>query len=515
MLKRLLRRGYFPAGLSPFFDTTAFADAATRAANLPQAFTQDTPRETKPCCHNLARSGGLRRRLTLVNPVNFFRLAACFEENKRKLRSAWKASQFSLTKPSISKKNERALGPAKRQKALESAKRRVGQRFVIKTDVSEFYPSIYTHCIAWALHGKKEAKARRTDMSLLGNQLDREVRYGQEGQTKGIPIGPDTSMALAEIVLGCVDVAINARLPALSGMRFVDDMYFFTETQSAAEKLLMHLETELSEFELQLNHKKTVIGSLPQTLDNNFLSDLRMRLPTKNTRKNLEWADYFDGAFALAGAQPYDNVLRYAVSLVENIQSSAAAWPVVQHLFWQTVAIDPGTIRFVLSGLLRNHAKGLPLDNELAAVALNSLIRTSAPYGHGSEVAWALWALSVLRLHPSDDAWQAVLKMPDDVVAISAHTANEVGNWGFDVNSETWDSWLEPGCFEGEHWLYCYEACRNTWCRKALRAELFKGEAGTLGKFLHKENVSFINTNAPQDFLRVKRRQGFGSLALA
>jgi len=510
MLKRLLSSGYFPEGLTPIFDTSSMATFFTSATRFPQAFTQAKPIETRPCSHNLARSGGLRRRLTLTNPVSFFRLATVFDNNLAELRAAWSASTYSLTKPSTSKKNIRALGPKKSQRALENAQRRIGKRFLTKTDVSEFYSSIYTHSIPWALHGKQYAKEHKHDADLLGNKLDLEVRSGQDGQTKGIPIGSDTSLALAEIVMGCVDKQLHASFPKLMGVRYIDDMYFLTDTQAAAEDLLLCLEDELSKFELQLNQKKTSIERMPQTLDHGFLSELRARMPERNTKSNLAWADYFDGAFALAKSHPYDNVLRYAVSLASNVAASARTWAVVQHLFWQTVAIDPGTIRFVLPALLRNRAKGRRLDVQIAGDALNSLIQSSAPYGHSSEVAWALWAFAVLELKPEADTWAAVLGMSDDIVAISAHATNQLGGWKLDVASDVWESWLEPGCFQEEHWLYAYEACRNTWCAKSKRKTLFAGEQGAPAKFLYANGVSFIDWNAPSDFATAKAQRSFG-----
>ena len=45
---------------------------------------------------------------------------------------------------------------------------------LIKTDIKNFYPSIYTHSIPWALHGKEEIRnGKRNDYYLVGNCLDK------------------------------------------------------------------------------------------------------------------------------------------------------------------------------------------------------------------------------------------------------------------------------------------------------------------------------------------------------
>jgi hypothetical protein len=102
-------------------------------------------------------------------------------------------------------------------------------RYVIQTDISRFYQSIYTHSIPWALHGKAAAKANRS-RRLIGNTLDKLVREGQDRQTIGVPIGPDTSLIIAEIILSSVDEALK-RKRLKNGLRYIDDYDFGFQTQ--------------------------------------------------------------------------------------------------------------------------------------------------------------------------------------------------------------------------------------------------------------------------------------------
>ena len=45
-------------------------------------------------------------------------------------------------------------------------------QYVVHTDISDCYGSIYTHSIAWALHTREVAKNRRNDKNLIGNVID-------------------------------------------------------------------------------------------------------------------------------------------------------------------------------------------------------------------------------------------------------------------------------------------------------------------------------------------------------
>ncbi|MEO6825614.1 MAG: RNA-directed DNA polymerase [Nitrosospira sp.] len=59
---------------------------------------------------------------------------------------------------------------------------------------------------------------------MFGNDLDHRCQSFQDGQTISIPIGPDSSHILAEIIGVAMDLRLNEELkywPA--GFRYVDD----------------------------------------------------------------------------------------------------------------------------------------------------------------------------------------------------------------------------------------------------------------------------------------------------
>jgi hypothetical protein len=111
------------------------------------------------------------------------------------------------------------------EQVAQRAARSVGKRFVLTADFSRYYPSIYTHAIPWAIHGKAAARA---DITLFGNRLDERIRESQDSQDKqtgGIPIGPDTSFLIGEVVAAAIDRRLEDKIGKLHGTRFVDDYY--------------------------------------------------------------------------------------------------------------------------------------------------------------------------------------------------------------------------------------------------------------------------------------------------
>ncbi len=73
-------------------------------------------------------------------------------------------------------------------------------------------------------------------MALTENVLDKLVRDSQDSQTIGIPIGPDTSLVIAELVMTAVDHALGSQVSPI-GYRFVDDI----ELEAHTERFLQDL----------------------------------------------------------------------------------------------------------------------------------------------------------------------------------------------------------------------------------------------------------------------------------
>jgi len=134
--------------------------------------------------------------------------------------------------------------------------------YVFHADITDCYSSIYTHSIAWALHGKEVAKNRRTDKTLIGNVIDSHIQDMRHGQTNGIPQGSALMDFIAEMVLGYADLQLKAK-PELAGiteyqiLRYRDDYRVFVNNPQAGEAILKALTEVLIDLGLKLNTSKT------------------------------------------------------------------------------------------------------------------------------------------------------------------------------------------------------------------------------------------------------------------
>ncbi|MCX7765038.1 MAG: RNA-directed DNA polymerase [Bacteroidia bacterium] len=136
---------------------------------------------------------------------------------------------------------------------------------IFHADISNFYSSIYTHSIPWAIHGQEDAKKRRNDKELLGNKIDKYLQAMNYGQTNGIPVGSILSDILAEIVLAYADKMLYDEISNQTKamkidyriLRYRDDYRIFTNSPRDGEIILKSLTSVLANLGLRLNPQKT------------------------------------------------------------------------------------------------------------------------------------------------------------------------------------------------------------------------------------------------------------------
>ena len=154
----------------------------------------------------------------------------------------------------------------------ESLKLSLKYSYVFDADITNCYGSIYTHSIAWALHGKHLARADRNTKTLLGSKIDEKFQTMRYRQTNGIPQGSAISDFMAELVLGYIDELVTEKIkdssPSISTrefkiLRFRDDYKIFTNKPELGKKLLRMVSEILSDFGMHLNTSKTKESSDP------------------------------------------------------------------------------------------------------------------------------------------------------------------------------------------------------------------------------------------------------------
>lgn len=140
-----------------------------------------------------------------------------------------------------------------------------------KVDITNFYNSVYTHTIAWAWAGDRyKALDDSKIFSQLGTKLDKLFQYANDKRTNGVAVGPVLSDIIVELILVERDKLITEKLNRQGidflATRFKDDYRFLCQSENDSKLIIKTVIEVLSEFNLQINEKKTSVENLPESL---------------------------------------------------------------------------------------------------------------------------------------------------------------------------------------------------------------------------------------------------------
>lgn len=470
-IERLLRLGYLPSQLPPAFKS---GDLASHHANLYAAWAAMATKSSVPASprskselFSVARAGHQRRATGLPNPIAQTFLSKAVVDNWASIVLNFRRSKISASHPRFRRDSNRAASLPSMQTLYE---RRLlqgaGYRYVLRTDISRFFPTIYTHSIPWALHGKAASKKNtKPTPKFFGNLLDLATRQSQDGQTFGLSIGPDTSHIIAECIATSIDVDLERKLKGrLAGFRYVDDYYLFFETQDDAEKALACLVRCLRDFELQINFEKTRICRIDELQEDFWTHALRsIAISSSGQRQRSDINHYFELARDLAKRYPTDGVMIYALRRVGSVILRLENWDAFEAQLCLVAAAHPVTLQSIARLLSTYSRLGFPINKQRLSRLINSLIAEHAPLEHHSEVAWCLWICKELSLDITGANVDSVAAMESSICALILLDLDSAGTLPKTLAHSRWRPFETSSALWEEQWMLSYEAGVRGW----------------------------------------------------
>lgn len=517
--KALLAKGFFPEELPPPFVTDTFARYRTSIFNNWSSSGQQ-PSKTIPEIYSYPRVGRRRRRLAIVNPISQLYLSKEIAENWIKIQQHIGKSKVSLDIPQIVSDANRAVPkPDFNLIALNRLDAEARYRHILVSDISRFYGTIYTHTLPWALHGKAYCKANVNNPavmnSLLGDTLDRLVRKGQDNQTIGIPIGPDTSRILAEIIA----VAVEDQFLSISGFkddkvfRYVDDWFVGFDGAGEAEDAVSFLAKACGEYELEINDAKTVVVDPIDPSEEIWPIELREH-PIR-TQKLLQARDlkhYFTKAFHFASEHRDQNVLDYALKRVRSISIAKENVPLLESYVVRAARANSVAFPIAAQILINLKFQGFPLSQSRTEKLVYDTILESAIVGRHGELSWALFLAKGLGIKIPDAVMKDVLEVESSVCALITLDLIDLGLVSSAVDTSFWQSFMNADALKSNMWLLAYEADIKGWLpspHNHVSSHVFFKELKSKGVFFYdrKKNVPTFKKAIERQREETRRRQ--------
>ncbi len=323
VFEKLLDFGLFPEKISGVFTSKTFGEWAR---------TNDINKYTKTSfsntTFNLTRNNNAPRILNIPHPIPYYFLCKLIKEYWDKISNKiGEVDDYTNRSMVIPKPNNLS----QRLVSMLSYDRNKDEKFLVleksfkckyfvHADIANCYPSIYSHSIPWALVGIQEAKENKNDRTKWYNKLDASIRAVQRNETVGIPIGPDTSSLISELVLSQID----KELVSFQYFRYIDDYKCYCKSKEEADNFIKKLSKELDKYHLRLNAKKTRIISLPKTIEEDWVRDLKAYAnkflkETILTKRDINFiSEFIDLAVKLTERNPDDSALKYAVKIISK-----------------------------------------------------------------------------------------------------------------------------------------------------------------------------------------------------
>lgn len=507
-LENLISKGYLPYEIIPAITTKNFAKKAEQISNYIKSFKGE--QSSKYYNYSIPKVKHVRRTLGIPNPYHQFELSQIIVKNWEYIDDFIQSSPISLSKPKVNKlsvtndlrevrtfSREINLSDISKYSILSST----DSRYLLKADISRFYPTIYTHIIPWALHSKELSKASLNDKkglfkTLFGNDIDKFVRATQENQTIGIPIGPDTSLVISEIIGGAIDKRLQIELKEkkirLKGFRFVDDFYLYFKTYNEAQVALSTLHQIAKDLELELSPEKTHIIELPYVVEPKWTIELRsfqIKLET-NDFSDDEILTYFSRAFELSKEYPNESVLKYAISEIADLQVKESSWEMYESLLYNAMVVEPSILSTATEILLGYKNAKYNINENKLKETLFEIIYYHIPSGHTHEISWALWICKTFNFKVPVKLVKELVKIDDCIISLmllDLYYKKKISS--LDVSK--WTSMLIKENLYTSNWLLVYESILKGWLQPENEENFLLEDK--FFKYLFENNISFYD----------------------
>lgn len=411
VINALLRLQYFPsvkkAGdeLPPIFSSSTFSDVAAKDLG---AIFRGGRRWVE---FRTRRFDGLVRRLKLPHPVTYSRLVTHIGDNwnqiqnmldsgKSKIQPEWHSDGRIIQMDYADSLEEHA----------EDSTYAHGKKFKVSTDISNFFPSVYSHGIDWALRTKSVAKRDRSKKSWEA-QLDLFSSNCMHGETNGLPIGPAASNIISEIILQNID----RRFSDVHFVRHIDDYTAYFDTLDDAEVFISRLQSEVAEYGLDLNTRKTQIEYLGDGHTDNWLAEILTSIQLGGD--DLTVVRMLQHSEALSAKNKSKSVLKFALKLLlhDGQRDETYSLPVVNELI--RICYFHPHILSILSSEFNKIPNSIDLSD--FAAPLCEQVQAASRRHESDAVLWLMHIL-VRRIGciPGTDLVQDILAMNDPLAMV-------------------------------------------------------------------------------------------------
>lgn len=344
-----------------------------------------------------------------------------------------------------------------------------------KFDIKEFFPSVYTHSVVWAVFGRDYVQAN-LNTEVVKNHFSSTVEAAlldsNRKVSKGLLIGPATSNLVAEYLLSGVDAKLREHFDDRF-RRHIDDYTFYAQSQAEVGRFQSILESELAKLQLSINPLKTLVEPVEYPASSKWLVELnKVDVHSLDSPESL--LEYWVKTVELSGEINAGMALRYGMRAVlgQAIRLNQLKWAAA-------LLIKEVQNYQYLAPLLDEFTDIVDEINETDLRSLRSWLKSEYQFLNSDSRAWALMILGIAGL--IDDELIDLIIFFSDVVPMTV---------AFEFRKDKGRAFShavirDPNdvCKADEYWLLAYQLFLN--------GDITKDEDGVF-EILKRNKVSFV-----------------------
>lgn len=460
---------------------------------------------------NFPRFGRNDRRHGVINPIAYMAISKVIADNFVELRATarrrsglsvsplvfdWSGTRAVL-RPSIDLLDDFRLDLASRRETFVSA------------DLRAFYHSIYTHSIPWAIRDKAVAKADRRS-NHYANKLDLYCRNAQDGQTIGLPVGPDTSRVIGEVIASAIDEQLRTvtGITSRDASRYIDDFTIGSTDGWSGEALVSAVRRAAAFFELELNHDKSAVVSTATYLGNGWKHVARGHRP-KHPYGLEDFKRFFYEIHRLSDELPGTNVEKWALqnARVAFLGAGTDAWKHLQSNLINAYRRNSTLVSLLVELLIERHRDQADVDRGSIRDFLSHRIPALALEDRTGELIWLIFLMIALEIRIEADNFERLFGLEEPMCALLVCEAKSRGLIEGEIDRNLWNQSLSADGLRSHMWLYAYEGARRDIVGHTGTAHI---EQEQFFSILDRRRISFLSVEAGLDTItgamRARRR---------
>ncbi|WP_198011637.1 RNA-directed DNA polymerase [Roseovarius nubinhibens] len=398
----------------------------------------------------------------MINPISYLAISKVLADNFVALRSASRKSKFSASplvfdwvgsravfRPSIDLRDDFRVNLATRHERYVAA------------DIRAFFHSIYTHSIPWAIYGKSWAKQNR-QITHYGNLLDMFCRNAQDGQTIGLPVGPDTSRLIAEVIASALDEKLSkiVQIGDLDASRYIDDYTIAVASGMSGDGVIAAVRQAAASFELELNNDKSSVELTSRRPSTGWKQAALAHIP-RSDRTTNSFLRFFYEVGRVCNEHPELNVEKFAFQNARSAFVHAEEWGALQSHLINAYRRNSTLVSLLVEVLVLREIEHQDVDRAKLAGFLERRLPELAQENRTGEITWLLFLVVRLEIELSASQIAPLFQLENSMVALMLTFASSRGAISGTVDHGTWQQHLSAEGLKGPMWLYAYESIRN------------------------------------------------------